>query len=346
MAAASLDAIAVGSAVLLDPPARATFRVCHFSRWDVDEHLATFLCVLTHASRRVGYGETTSPAKQRINRGFDKVFSNRVPPGPARHEVLRNLAIVEALGGTVSDDTLEVRLTERDRRRAAKLLAPVTHSSKLVAIGIGAHSPGRRWPLERYAETVLQLANEYSIYTVVVCSAAERGEAEILANFLPGDPIIVSGAPIREVCAVLERCDLFLGNDSGCAHLAAAANCKTIVISRHPRDGDPNHFNSPVRFAPHGSCVSVLQPTTGLDGCEAACRRSEPHCITSVAVESVVATARKMLESPRVIAVPLMTSSWPEQVSSHLIHSHSAVAMQHAIAALRFQQTKTPPPPS
>ena len=47
---------------------------------------------------------------------------------------------------------------------------------------------------------------------------------------------------------MLERCDLFIGNDSGTAHLAAAMDCKTIVISRHPRDGDPNHSNSPVRF--------------------------------------------------------------------------------------------------
>ncbi len=50
-------------------------------RWDTDEHLATFLCVLTNASSRVGYRETASPAKRLTNRGFDSAFSNCVPSG-------------------------------------------------------------------------------------------------------------------------------------------------------------------------------------------------------------------------------------------------------------------------
>ena len=162
------------SAVLLY---RTRLRARHFDfaicpRWDVDEHLATFLCVLTNASNRVGYSEKASLAKQRINRGFDTAFSNCVPPGAARHEVLRNLAIVEALGGTVSDDTLEIRLTERDRRKASKLLAQVAPSSTLIAIGIGARSSGRRWPFERYAQTLRQLAGEHPVQAVIVCSAA------------------------------------------------------------------------------------------------------------------------------------------------------------------------------
>lgn len=313
-------------------------------RWDVDEHLATFLSVLTNASSRVGYSENSSLVKQRINRGFGAAFGNCVPPGPARHEVLRNLAIVEALGGTVSDDTLEVRLTERDQRRASNLLAQVAPSSRPIAIGIGAHSPGRRWPLERYSQTLLQLAKEYPVQAIVVCSTAEQGEAVKLASSLHGHTIMVSGAPIREVCAVLEKCDLFIGNDSGCAHLAAAMNCKAIVISRHPRDGDPNHFNSPVRFAPHGSCVRVLQPATGLEGCKTACSLQQPHCITSITVDDVVAAARKMLQEPRVPAIPLTTRPGADRASLHLMRSHSADAIQTAVESLRSGQSRPQTP--
>ena len=258
-------------------------------RWDVDEHLATLLCVLTNATCRIGYSETASEAKPLINRGFDAAWSTCVQPGPVRHEVLRNLAIVEAMGGTPTDETLEIHLTERDRRRAAKLLTRAAASSKLIAVGVGAHSPGRRWPLERYSQCLLHLAMEHPVQVVIVCSADERGEAARLANLVGGDAIVVSGAPIREVCAVLERCDLFIGNDSGCAHLSAAVGCKTIVISRHPRDGDPNHYNSPARFIPHGRCVRVLQPASGLDRCKSACIALEPHCIRSVTVGQVAA---------------------------------------------------------
>src|SRR5271166_6656777 len=274
---------------------RRHYDVAVSPRWDLDEHLATLLCLLTNATERMGYTEKVSPLKERLNRGFDAAFSICLPPGPLQHEVMRNLAIVKALGGAVQETCLEVRLTERDREFASRLLANVPASTTLIALGIGARSTGRRWPLNRYAERVSRLASDIRGRPVIFCSAGERGEALKLAKLLSRETIILSGAQLREACAVLERCHLFIGNDSGCAHLAAAMGCKTIVISRHPRDGNPNHGNSPLRFGPHSREARVLQPATGLDTCTADCRSPEPHCITAVSVDEVVAAAREML---------------------------------------------------
>ncbi len=313
-------------------------------RWDVDTHLATFLCVLTHAAGRVGYSEKASPEKQQINRGFDAAYNICLPAGSVRHEVLRNLSIADALGATATDATLEIQLTERDRRSAAKLLAKVSDSTRLVAIGIGAASPSRRWPLKRYADVVNWLTREYNIQPAIVCSAAELGQALKLTALLQRTPIIVSGSRLREVCAVLERCDLFVGNDSGCAHLAAAMDCKVIVISRHPRDGDPNHFNSPLRFAPHCAHGRVLQPATALGDCKDACRSGQPHCITNVSVEEVVAAARLILNATRAVVVPPLSRSLPDKAAQRLLHSHSAEAVRRAVETLRddAEQTLTP----
>jgi heptosyltransferase-2 len=243
-------------------------------RWDVDEHLATFLCALVNANHRVGYTCSTTAAKRRINRGFDGVYDICLAPGPVRHEVLRNLSVSGCMGGTPCDDRLDVHITERDRSRAARRLAKIKPATTLIAIGIGAQSAGRRWPLARYAETVNQIGETRKVQPLIICSAAELGEALKLGELLRVAPVLVSGAMLREACAVLERCDLFIGNDSGCAHLAAAVGCSAIVISRHPRNGDPDHCNSPVRFAPRGPQVQVLQPAKGRDGCgdAAPCR--------------------------------------------------------------------------
>ncbi|MFZ0795577.1 MAG: glycosyltransferase family 9 protein [Candidatus Korobacteraceae bacterium] len=303
-------------------------------RWDVDEYLATFLCVLTHAASRIGYSEKASPEKQRINRGFDAAYNICLPAGPVRHEVLRNLSIANALGATAADAALEITLTERDRRKAAKLLANVPTTTKLVAIGIGAASAGRRWPLERYADVMNLLAREYNVQSAIVGSAAEHDQALKLAALLQPTPIVLSGAGLREVCAVLERCDLFLGNDSGCAHLAAAMDCKVIAISRHPRHGDPNHCNSPLRFAPHCAHARVLQPATALDGCKEACRAGQPHCITNVSVEEVVAAARQMLTETRAPVVLPRPRSLPDKAAQRLLHSHSADAIRRAVETL------------
>src|SRR5271166_3615724 len=293
---------------------RRRFDVAISPRWDLDEHLSTLLCLFTNATERVGYTEKVSPLKQRLNRGFDAAFSICLSAGPLQHEVMRNLAIVKTLGGTVQDSSLEMRLTERDRAFASRLLANIPAATTLIALGIGARSTGRRWPLDRYAESLTRLAKQVRVQPIILCSTDERGQALKLAKLLSCETIILSGAQLREACAVLERCHLFVGNDSGCAHLAAAMGCKTIVISRHPRDGNPDHGNSPLRFGPYSREARVLQPATGLDMCTRDCRLPEPHCIKAVSVDEVVAVAREVLGNNRASAgvEPLKAfSNWP-----------------------------------
>jgi lipopolysaccharide heptosyltransferase II len=283
-------------------------------RWEVDEHLSTLLCLLCNATERIGYTEQVSAAKRRLNRGFDRAFSICLPAGPVQHEALRNLAVLKALGGNPQESSLEIHLSERDRQFASRLLAKIAEVKTLVGVGIGAHSPGRRWPLERYAETVRRLASVAAVHPIIFCSAAERNLAHTLAEMLQCEVITVCGAPLRQVCAMLERCELFIGNDSGAAHLAAAMGCKTIVISRHPQNGDPDHPNSPYRFGPYCKAACVLQPQAGLDACADACRAPGPHCITAVSVERVVAAAQQMLDRyPR--PVPAMSQSYSTRSS-------------------------------
>jgi len=282
------------------------FDIAISPRWEVDEDLATLLCVLTNARWRIGYTEKASPLKQQLNRGFDAAFSTCLPAGPVRHEVIRNLMVLEALGATVQDSRLEVRLTERDRTFASRLLAGVPSGARMIALGIGANSAGRRWPLPRYADCVSRLSRQFRVQPIIVCSRGERQQARALENLLGCETIILSGVPLREVCAVLEHCNLFLGNDSGAAHLAAAMDCKTIVISRHPRDGDPNHGNSPLRFAPYCRQARVLQPVTGLENCTFCCRVPGPHCILAVSVDEVLAVAWRMLRDE-------LSAAWPKE---------------------------------
>jgi ADP-heptose:LPS heptosyltransferase len=268
-------------------------------RWDVDESLATMLCALVNAGKRMGHSSRVSPAKRRINRGFDAAFDVAVPPGRLRHEVDRNLAVLETLGATIGTRRLEIFLTAHDRRFADELLKHHDGQRQLVALGIGARAAGRKWPLERYAECITRLNEQRMVQPVIVCSAEEDGEASALSAKLAVPPYILSGVPLRSVCAVLERCDLFLGNDSGTAHLAAAMNCPTVVVSRHPVDGDPAHANSPARFAPRCPRFRVTQPPTGLDECVVSCRSDRPHCILQVTAEHVTAAAMELLPKPK-----------------------------------------------
>jgi ADP-heptose:LPS heptosyltransferase len=266
-------------------------------RWDVDESHATLLSALSDAGARVGHSERVSDAKQSLNRGFDAAFDLVVPPGRIRHEVDRNLQIVEALGGRVSDRLLEICLTPNDRKFARGLLIHHERGRILVAIGIGARAPSRRWPLQNYAKLIAELNRHHGVQPVIMCSDDEDHAMSELSTMLTVPPYIVSGMPLRCVCAVLEQCDLFVGNDSGTAQLAAAIDCPTLVVSRHPVRGDPNHANSPVRFSPRCSHWRVVQPSIGAGDCTTSCRVNEPHCIKLVTVEMVMQAALDLLHA-------------------------------------------------
>jgi len=264
-------------------------------RWDVDESLATMLCALTNAGKRVGHTSRVSPAKSRINRGFDAAFDVTLPPGPLRHEVDRNLAVADVLGAKIRSRQPEIVLTQTDRKFADELLKNHDSGRTLVALGIGGRAAGRKWPLERYAECIARLNEQRLVQPVILCSADEDGDASALSVKLAVPPYILSGVSLRTVCAVLERCELFVGNDTGTAHLAAAMNCPTVVVSRHPANGDPTNPNSPARFAPRGARFRVLQPQTGKGECLASCRKPEPHCVLQVTAEQVVDSAMDLL---------------------------------------------------
>jgi heptosyltransferase-2 len=285
------------------------FDVAICPRWDTDEHLATLLCTLTRAGTRVGYSERASAGKRRFNKGFNGAFDICLDPGPRRHEVERNIAIVEALAGEVDETATEITLTAEDREYANRVLHTAPSDSVLLVLGIGAQSPGRRWPLERYSAGIDELSEQYPVHTIITCAPSEHQQASRLADALPTASIICDSAAIRETCALLARCDLFIGNDTGAAHLAAAMKCPTIVISRHPRHGDPDHPNSPARFTPWGVPTRVLQPERGLDNCNARCREiSRPHCIMQVFVPNVVAAAKALLMQSRRAHHKLMAS--------------------------------------
>ena len=277
-------------------------------RWDVDESLSTMLCALTNAGTRVGHSERVSAAKRRINLGFDAAFDIVVPPGPVRHEVDCNLEIVGALGGRVEGRRLEICLTANDRKFARELLTHHDGRRILVAVGIGGRAAGRRWPLQNYAELIARLNQCRGVQPVIVCAQDEEAKASELAQLLTVLPYVLSGVPLRAACAVLERCDLFVGNDSGTAHLAAAMDCRTIVVSRHPQGGDLDHANSPTRFGPRCSRYWVVQPVEGAGNCRSACRSIEPHCIKLVTVEMVARAALDLLCPEQCVAIKHMPS--------------------------------------
>jgi ADP-heptose:LPS heptosyltransferase len=118
----------------------------------------------------------------------------------------------------------------QDRLRAARLLPP---GGPIIALGPTANWDGKIWPAERFAAVFLALAATRPAARAAILAGPgrqERALAERVLGLLP-DAIDLAGLlELPEAAACLARADLFIGNDSGLMHLAAASGTPTLGL--------------------------------------------------------------------------------------------------------------------
>jgi len=275
------------------------FDVAVVPRWDTDHHLAAAVALFSRTPRRVWHSEHSNPRKETLNAGFDALFTDVLRSSGVAHEVERHLDMLRAMGAAAPAPALALALTDDDRQRAADVLSPIEEARPLIAFGVGAAHPKRRWPLARFAEVGRELQHVYGARLVVVGGPADvRAQDELLRELAPGAIGVAGQLTLRESAAVLERCQLFIGSDSAPMHLAAAVGVPCVEISCHPAGGDPLHNNAPERFAPWGVPSRVVRPGAAVPPCVSSCSADGPHCIVTVTAPSVLSAAAELLKHP------------------------------------------------
>ena len=273
------------------------FDMALLPRWDTDWSIAPFLAYYSGAAQRVGYSEAVNPRKAECNRGFDCLLTTAFVHDGLKHEVERNLDLLRLLGARVQDAKLEVWLTQEDRSFAQSLLSPATRAGRpVVAVAPGANEAKREWPLAMFHRTAAELV-KMGFAIVVVGGKADSWKGEHLQSRLTSCVNIAGHATLRETAATLQRCTLFIGNDSGAMHLAACAGTPVIEISCHPEDGAADHPNSAARFGPWQVPHRVLQPWTSLAPCVGACSASSVHCIQQIQWQRALQAAVELLQA-------------------------------------------------
>ena len=226
-------------------------------RMDLRSNLVTFA---TRAKRRVGYAFG----------GGTFLLTDAIPASPRAHHKVRDwLKLLEALGSqrgtkaiTRSDDgkPLPPRLTllpEERQAAAAKLEAMgIAPRDLILAIHVGASSPDKRWPAERFAEVADALADSYGARIVVLVDPAGHGAKLAFRNqacyVQPG---------LRELMGFIGSCDLLICNDSAPMHIADALGVPVVAVftTGNPRWYGPSGKRQKVvgRGAPRGKVADV-----------------------------------------------------------------------------------------
>jgi ADP-heptose:LPS heptosyltransferase len=227
---------------------REKFDVALSARWgDPRDH---FLLGLTGAKVRLGFPRSGSQVflTQPLTADYPKAH---------RYEYWRIIA-----------QALDLNLEKQD-----KIYFPARHQTGLIIVHTGAAQAVRVWPLKHYFEMVRRLrARGHAVRIICNPDQAAWWQAS-------GEKDAMAPRSIRELIAILDTGELFIGNDSGPGHLAAFCGLPTFTF-----------FGPQVAewFVPlHPEAEFMEGKACPFKPCSDYCRFPEPICLTKVTEEEV-----------------------------------------------------------
>ncbi len=248
---------------------------------------SAIMALLTGASERIGFD----------TEGRGLLLTRRVQYRSDRHEVENFLEVLRADGVPVTDDHLEFWTSAEEDGAAAQLLADagVPAGGRLVAIHPFASISQRGWPLENFAQLASLYADQ-GLTPLLLGAQGDRGNLDGARGlFGAGTFDLVGQCSLRVTMALLKRCSLFVGNDSGIMHLAAAAGIPLVALFGP---------QSPVKFGPWSDRASVVYKQFPCSPCRqkffTECEpslRQRPACIEEISVEEVFHEGMRLLSA-------------------------------------------------
>jgi predicted lipopolysaccharide heptosyltransferase III len=248
---------------------------------------ATLLTRATGARHRVGFA----------NYQYARLHNHLAPSplllwGVAKaHSVEQQLALLGWTGVPVSDKPrTELTVTPAAKVSISKKLeaAGVSAQTKFALIHPAAAFDTKQWSVEKFAR-VAEEVHSRGLATVALSTPKEEKLLEELRKEATVPVAGLSDLNLPEVTAIASRARIFVGNDSGIAHIAAAVGAPSVVIF-----GSSNvaHWR-PWSIAPSQVVLEEMecQPCHGYF----CAKFAQPECILRVPVQRVVAAIDQIL---------------------------------------------------
>jgi heptosyltransferase-3 len=263
-----------------------------------DGTTSRILTRITNAPMRVGY--SSGPGHRR-NAPYN-VLARRLPLDEM-HFIDHFLEPLTALGvpAPMREPVLRAKPAEL-RSVAERLEGRGLQAGEFIAVHPGARVPSRCWPAENYAALVDALALRTGRKVALLGSPAEHALADAVVSSSASHPVNLAGKlSFGELLAVLQFCRLFIGNDSGPTHLAAAAGVPVVALFG---------LQSPRLWRPLGQGHIVVRPPMPCDPCPYPdiCEPPHPHrtlCVRRLGVDEVLDAALRALARERAPAFSL-----------------------------------------
>jgi heptosyltransferase III len=191
--------------------------------------------------------------------------------------------------------SIDLQLTEKEHRQATDWLRNCLGEQlirmPLIAVGPGSKSPSKMWPEERFADLGKHLINESGLYPIIFGGPEDRDLGQRLISIWGSGANACGELSVRQAAAAMTNCCLYIGNDTGTMHLAAAAGVTCVAIF--------SAIDWPGRWYPYGIGHTVLRRSVPCEGCQLQiCVERELICLQQIAVADVLAVVKRKLIEP------------------------------------------------
>jgi heptosyltransferase-2 len=204
-------------------------------------------------------------------------------------ELLRRAGWIDMLP---NETFIQLRVTREAGERALKTLAGAGVRSDAVRIAIGAGSAygsAKCWPPSRFAELANRLQSQMNADVILFGAASEAAVSAAIISEMQRPPIDLTGKTATvDLPALLSQCHVFIGNDSGAMHVAAAAGLPTVAIFG-PTD--------PFGTAPVTPRCTIVRERPFCSPCFLRRCPIDHRCMTNITASAVVAAAQPWLTS-------------------------------------------------
>lgn len=197
----------------------------------------------------------------------------------AGHEALKNIHLVQN-GSLNKAEFPPLPHVSKAFLKASEWLKAACGKKKIV-IHMGAGYPSKRWRAANFAELVKRILDRGLGIPLLIGSVEEKKLFEPYQRSLSGVMNLIGCTSLTELMGLLKEADLFIGNDSGPAHLASALGCKQVVIF-----SGTNDFR---QWAPWSSFSRIINHPVPCSPCEEKiCPLSRQICLEEISVEDVM----------------------------------------------------------